>query len=134
MERASLSAGPDLAAQHLMAAHVTEEAFWQWQEQQGGGAGGTEENVEDYTNWTEDSGESEESPYEEKEDSGVTKGAKMMGIGLLMFGVGAGIAVAGLAPGVILGTVGAIFFLIGLIRLLAGLISGGGDDSDSEEK
>jgi len=115
MKRATAGAGPDIAAQNLVAAKVTEEAFWQWQQEGGGG-----EEEENYSK-------------KEKKESGVHKGAKMMGIGLLLFGAGAGIAVAGAAPGVVLGTVGAIFFLIGLIRLLAGLISGSGSDSDSEE-
>ena len=130
MKRATAGAGPDIAAQNLVAAKVTEEAFWQWQQEGGGGA---DDDVSQYENWNEFGEEEENYSKKEKKESGVHKGAKMMGIGLLLFGAGAGIAVAGAAPGVVLGTVGAIFFLIGLIRLLAGLISGSGSDSDSEE-
>lgn len=125
------SAGPDVAAQHLVAANVTEEAFWQWQEEQGREP---DEGVEDYSNWNEFETSDKESQKPEKKKSGVKKGAKMMGIGLLMFGAGAGLAVAGAAPGVVLGTIGAIFFLIGLIRLLVAAISGSEPDSDGEEK
>ena len=131
MKRAYASAGPDVAAQHLVAANVTEEAFWQWQEEQGREP---DEGVEDYSNWNEFETSDKESQKSEKKKSGVKKGAKMMGIGLLMFGAGAGLAVAGAAPGVVLGTIGAIFFLIGLIRLLVAAISGSEPDSDGEEE
>jgi hypothetical protein len=47
------------------------------------------------------------------------RGAKMMGIGLIIFGVGAGLTAAGAYPMVFVATVGAVWFLIGLLTLIA---------------
>lgn len=129
MKRVSASSGSDIAAQRLVAAHVTEEAFWQWQEEPDGGP---DDEVPEYVNWDE-FGKAQDKELNKKKVGSVSKGAKMMGIGLLMLGAGAGLAAAGATPGLVLGTVGAIFFLIGLIRLLAGLVSGSESDSDGEE-
>jgi len=135
MERATTSAGPEAAARRLLASRVTEEAFWSWQQQQEG----EPEDLSEYSGWSaepnEDSGELEDGEEKKKDERSLaTRGARMMGIGLLIFGVGAALAVGGAWPGVIAGTVGAIYFLIGLIKVIVGSIRGDGHDSDNDEE
>ncbi len=65
-------------------------------------------------------------------DKRIARGVKAMGIGVLIFGVGAliaassGNALEGAGPaGLVIGTVGAIWFLVGLVILLGGLSTPG---------
>jgi|SRR5436190_5107606 len=51
----------------------------------------------------------------------INKGAKTMGMGLLITGVGAAIVAAGAFPGVFIMTAGVVTMIVGLFILLAGL-------------
>ncbi len=72
-------------------------------------------------------------------DRTIARGLKAMGIGVLIFGVGALIAVSsgnaleGAGPiGLVVGTVGAIWFLVGFLILLAGLVMAGDNPKTSK--
>jgi hypothetical protein len=128
MERVAMSTGPDAAARRLVAARVTEEAFWTWQQQDD-----PNEDVSDYAKWSEENPSGVQTQKRKEEPPLSTRGARMMGIGMLMLGVGVGVAAGGVWPGVFLGTVGAVFFLIGLVKLLVGALGGDERAEPSEE-
>jgi hypothetical protein len=71
-------------------------------------------------------------PATSNRDRTIARGLKGMGIGLLIFGVGAVLAssgqsaLEGIGPvGLVVGTVGAIWFLVGFLILLVGLLTPG---------
>jgi hypothetical protein len=86
-----------------VAARLAEKAFWKWSESLDDGGADQDEEKKDYRT--------------------AKRGARMMGIGVVIFGVGGAIVAAGGFPGVFVMTVGAVWFLIGLIVAIVGLIS-----------
>jgi hypothetical protein len=58
-------------------------------------------------------------------DKRIARGAKVMGIGLVVFGLSAAIVAAGAFPAVFAATVGVIMMLVGLIILIVGLLTPG---------
>lgn len=56
-----------------------------------------------------------------KRDRRISRGARTMGYGVLVFAGGAAIVMAGAFPGVFVGTVGVVMFLVGFLILLVGL-------------
>lgn len=60
-----------------------------------------------------------------KRDKRISRGARTMGFGVLVFAGGAAIVAAGGAVGLFIGTVGVVMVLVGLIILLVGLATPG---------
>ncbi len=141
-EKLQASSGVEDAARLHMATKASEEAFWHWQQQQSAvqTSVGTdsepqppktdpekqdeagESDLEEYKNWAEFTETEEESEIDQKTNA--QKGARLMGIGFGIFAVSGALLYAGAVPFVFAMTVGAVIFLVGLLRLLGGLISG----------
>ena len=146
MEKLASSAGDDAAVRHFVATKVSEDAFWQWQQWQATAGQELNNTPGVYANWT-DTGQEEteketttnhefgttqesENNNDEPEKSLAQRGARQMGIGLALLATGGVLVAAGAFPGVFVGTVGAVYFLVGLVKLLIAGISGG--DSSPE--
>ena len=128
MKKLETNQGNDAAVSHLIATKVSEQAFWKWQQQQSSGDVTQEAVPAVYNSWTQSDFEEiggvskKEVPEDDKENMS-SRGAKKMGIGMAIFAGGTIILAAGAFPGVFIMTVGAIFFLIGLIQLMVGAVS-----------
>jgi len=97
------------ARRDLVAARAGEKLFWNQQQRQAGvGPGGS-------------AGDSTGTAERHARGTLAGRGAKTMGIGILVGGVAAAGTAAGAFPLVFVVTVGALMFLIGLIMLLIGL-------------
>jgi hypothetical protein len=103
------------AAEDLLAARAGEAIFWQEQLATApiGGGPGTDPD----------------STRAKPRRSTAESGARLMGIGILTFGLGAAATAAGAFPLVFVATAGAILFVIGLVMLLVGLAIGDGRGS-----
>lgn len=127
--------GPEAGPKREQVAKAGERAFWEWQRGEPDPAmqrailalaEDPPAKVQSGRDVPEDEkeGEAGELP-ESKADKPhpAARGAKMMGIGLLIFGVSAALTAAGAYPFVFVATVGAIWFLVGLITLLGDSLS-----------
>jgi hypothetical protein len=88
--------GQEIIDQRKLAARIGEEAFWKVQE----------------------------TPADATDSGGLPWGLKVMGLGLVVFGAGALIASNGADAGLLVGTLGAILFVIGLIALIVKGVGG----------
>jgi hypothetical protein len=137
LEKLQATNGVDEAARLHMSTMASEEAFWHWQQQQAVAQDDDpeplapmddkdDENLDQYKDWTEIPGTEKKNKDGEEKDkrSNTEAGARLMGIGLAVFAVSGILVFAGAYPFLIAMTVGAVMFLIGLLRLLAGLAGG----------
>jgi hypothetical protein len=98
----------------LITGRVAERLFWEEQNRQEPAAKGSDDKS------------APDSPPRSKRQRRISRGAKLMGIGVLLGGIAAiGIA-ADASAFLFVATVGAVFIIIGLITLLVGLATGSG--------
>jgi hypothetical protein len=100
-----------------IAGRVGEQLFWEQQGQSDSKRGWTIMRPDKRRQATMTHADSLRSPRERR----ISSGAKIMGIGLIVFGVSAGLTAAGAIPFVFVATAGAIMIIIGLLTLLVGL-------------
>jgi hypothetical protein len=131
--------GPELGERREQIARAGEGAFWEWNSGEADPEiqSAIQALLEDQPT-SEPEKEDEQPADEQPEEDGdpatpvkeaeakrhpAARGAKMMGIGLIIFGVSAGLTAAGALPFVFVATVGAIWFLVGLLVLIGDSLS-----------
>jgi len=93
----------------LIAARIGEGVFW------------AEQGRSDDTLTVAGTPHSDSVQYESLRRKRISRGARMMGFGLVLGGVSAGLTAAGATPFIFVASVGALILIIGLITILIGL-------------
>lgn len=120
LRKANKAAASDVSREiqeDRLAANLGERVFWEAEERAGGSDKSGSSSLPDSS-----------VHHASKRHQRISRGAKLMGIGIVLGGASAALASSGVTPGIFAATVGAVLLLIGLITLLVGLATSGNQE------